>query len=61
MEDLRVGNIYLDTLFGVILEITKIEGGFVYYTVSKDNYKSEECNLLNEVIEELKDGYKKIQ
>lgn len=57
---IKAGEIYLDKIFGSTIEINKIEGGFVYYTVSNGEYKSEEVNLIDEVIEELQDGYQKI-
>lgn len=59
--ELKAGDIYLDKLFGSNIEITKIEGGFVYYTVTSKNYKSEEVNLIDEVLEELQDGYTKVE
>lgn len=57
---IKVGDVYKETLFGSTLEITKIEGGFVYYTVANGDYKSEEVNMIDEVIEELSDGYEKM-
>lgn len=61
MLEIKAGDIYSDNLFGSKLEITKIEGGFVYYTVTNKNYKSEEVNLIDEVLEELQDGYTKME
>lgn len=60
MLEIKAGDIYLDTIFGSQIEITKVEGGFVDYIISKDDYRRVECNLLDEVIEELSDGYNKI-